>query len=134
MPRSRPSSSRRVNSSSLQWKQRSGSLRDVVGIVEFPGGDVLVRDAEARHEGFGVALVRFGNGRRVGGHGERIAAQHVVRGPGEVRRIGAAGERHDDALQLPEIGEELFLLGVDATVSRLHSTEGAPIGNARLTS
>ena len=49
-----------------------GRVAEVVGVVEFVGLDVLVRDSELRDEGFGVALVRFGKGSRVGGDGDGV--------------------------------------------------------------
>ena len=87
-----------------------GIVADVIGIVELVRLDVLVGNAEALDERFGVALVRFGNGGGIGGDREGVRAEHLVRGPGQVGGIGAAGECDDHALQGTEIREELLLL------------------------
>ena len=86
-------------------------VADVVGIVEFVGLDVLVRDAEALDEGLGIALVRLGQRCRIGGHGDGVRSQHAIRRPRQVGRIGAAGERHDHAAHGSQIREQAgFLL------------------------
>ena len=98
-----------------------GIVAHVVGIVEFEGLDVLVGDAELAHEGFGIALVRFRHGGRIGGDGERAVAQHAVRGPRQVGRIGAAGKGHQHAAHAAQDGEEtLFFFPQARRIGEFH--------------
>ena len=86
-----------------------GIVAGVVGILELGGADVLVHQAESLDERLGVALVGFGKRGRVGGDGDGIGTEHVVGGPGQVGRIGAAGEGDNHAAHGAQIGEEPLL-------------------------
>ena len=74
-----------------------GTIAHVIGIVELLGRDVLVDDAEAFHEGLGIALVRFRKRSGIRRDGHCIGAQRAVRRPRQIGGVGAAGEGHDHA-------------------------------------
>ena len=74
-----------------------GIVPDVVRVLEFVRGDVFVMDAELAREGFGVPLVRFGEGRGIGGYGDGVIAEGLFGSPREVSGIGAAGVGYDDS-------------------------------------
>jgi len=61
-----------------------GVVLQVVRILEFMGLDVLVRNSELAHEGLRIALVGLRDGSRIRGYRQCLAAQHLVRGPGQV--------------------------------------------------
>ena len=85
-----------MNSSSLQWKQRFGIVPYVIGIIEFVRFNVFVADTELAREGFGVLLMRFGDGSGIGCDGDSVVAEGLFCGPREVGGISAAGIGYDD--------------------------------------
>src|SRR5215472_167161 len=91
-----------------------GVVAQVIGIVELAALDVFVHDAELLHEGFEIALVGFGQRRRIGGDGEGAGAQHAMRGPRQIGRVGATGESYDHAAQRSQEREQLALLLLQA--------------------
>ena len=82
----------------------------VVRIIELARLDVFVAETAFARESLGVALVRFGDGSGIRGNGQRILAQHAMRGPCQIRRIGAAGVRDDDAPHRLQNREQSVLL------------------------
>ena len=79
----------------------------VIGILELVRRDQLVPDAELRAKSIGVALVRLGNGSRIGRDGDGVLAQHLLRRPGQIGRVRPAGIGHDHLAHVPQNGEQL---------------------------
>jgi hypothetical protein len=84
-----------------------GVVLQVIGILEFARLDIFVRDSELPHEGLGIALVRLRDGSRIRGHGQSVAAQHLVRSPRQIGRIRPAGIGHHYPVQPAQHGEQL---------------------------
>src|ERR1022692_1619581 len=90
-----------------------GTVLRVSGIVEFVRLHVLMHDAEALHESFGVALVRFRKRGGVRGDSHGVPSEGAIGRPRQIGGVGAAGEGHDYAAHGGEIGQQLLLLLLD---------------------
>jgi hypothetical protein len=90
-----------------------GAVADVVRVVELVGLDELVSDAELSRKGLGVALVRPGERRRIGGDGKGPAAEGLMGGPREISGIGAARKGDDHSAERAQGVEKLRFLGCD---------------------
>ena len=74
-----------------------GIVAHVVGVVELVRLDVLVGDAEAATKASASRLCDSGREAESAVMARAFAPSTLVRGPGQVGRIGAAGEGHDHA-------------------------------------
>src|ERR1017187_3631189 len=90
-----------------------GTVLRVSGIVEFVRLHVLMHDAEALHESFGIALVRFRKRGGVRGDSHGVPSEGAIGRPRQIGGVGAAGEGHDYAAHGGEIGQQLLLLLLD---------------------
>jgi len=87
-----------ANSSSLQWKQRSGRCAGSRG-SRTRGLDVFVAESDAAREFFGVALMGLRDRGGIRGDGQGLVAQRLMGGPGQVGRIRSPGIGDDHAPQ-----------------------------------
>src|ERR1035441_9696151 len=86
-----------------------GTVLRVSGIVESVRPHVLMHEAEALHESFGIALVRFRKRGGVRGDSHGVPSEGAIGRPRQIGGVGAAGEGHDYAAHGGEIGQQLLL-------------------------
>ena len=96
----------------LAMEAAVGIVLDVVGIIELARRDIFVTEAPLASERLGILLVRFGNGCRIRGDGQCVFAEDAVRGPSQIRRIGAARICDDHAPHRLQNREKSVLLGL----------------------
>ena len=79
-----------------------GIVGDVVGIIELVRFNVFVTDAVVAGKLFRVALVGLRKRRRIRGNRDGVIAQRLLRRPGKIGGIRAAGIGDDHAAHVPE--------------------------------
>ncbi|MBS1106448.1 MAG: hypothetical protein H6Q91_1950 [Deltaproteobacteria bacterium] len=99
-------------------------VRAVGVALHFVRLDEAVRDREARDDLLCHAPVVLGIGSRHGGHRERVGAERLARGVGEVAGVDAARERHQHTTGAAQSLAQRGVLGSEISRNAGHESEG----------
>src|SRR5216110_2151951 len=83
-----------------------GVVGYVIWVFEFGRNNKLVTKARLSNEGLGLLAIMLRKTRRQSGHCQSALGQRGMGRPGQISRIRAARERHEQGIQLAEAIEE----------------------------